>query len=374
MAKLNVGFNFTQEHFDVLMELLEEKQLKSRSQIWGIYGSPGTLNPFGSVRETYREKTPDPELARSWLRQLGNNGIEINFTLNSLIPRNISAPLADLNGSREAIIDFMDYWDYYVDNWVVAHPGIIDFIHRDMPIANIIVSTIMNVHTLPQVQWIADNWPQVVRICPAIEKNRDFMWLRTAQSILPMELLANEFCSMGGTDCEGLYRQACYMTQSLKLGGWCARDACIAQRNNNPIAWLQSRFILPQWMPRYCSELGIEHFKVTGRTHTPEYLKYIAETYMSEHARGNLLSLWGQLEATKENVDQAREQEAALADLYIPIGIFDDFSDYDRCHADVCGRLCKKCKKLVEYYHGFQRTSGSGNVTKKDEETESPTQ
>jgi len=353
VGKLNVGFNYTRQHFEVLMELLREKQQTSPSQIWSIYGSPGTLNPFGSVRETHREKTPELDQVFEWFIQLKNNGIEINFALNSLAPRTNEVGLCGVDGAREKLYNYMNYWNGHVDNWIVSHPGIIDFIHRDMPTANIIVSTIMNVHTLPQVQWIADNWPQVSRICPAIEQNRNFMWLRAANSILPLELLANEFCSMGGVDCEGLYRQACYWTQSMKLEGWCARDACMAQRKTHPVAWLQSRFILPQWMARYTAETGVQHFKVTGRTHGPEFLKYIAETYMSEKATGNLLSLWGQLESTMKGKDQSKEQKKAEKGLYIPIGVLDDFEGYDKCLPDICGRMCQKCANTWKAYNGF---------------------
>lgn len=343
MAKLNVGFNFTQAHFDTLMVLLPTQHQRP-SQIWGIYGSPGTINPFGSVRETYREASPELAEARDWLLQLTNKGIEINFTLNSLTP----GPFAfgdGINSCRERMMHFIDYWEDIVDNWIVAHPGIIDMIHEEIPTANIIVSTIMNVHSLPQVQWIADNWPQVTRICPAIEQNRNFMWLQKANEIVPLELLANEFCSMGGVNCEGLYRQICYMTQSLKLGGWCARDKCIEQRKNNAIAWLQSRFILPQWMSRYENETGIEHFKITGRTHSPEYLKYIAGVYMNEEATGNLLQLWGQLESTMKDVDQSKEQKNACGGLHVPISVLEGFVKYDRCLPDTCGRLCKECEE-----------------------------
>lgn len=357
MAKLDLGFNFTQKHFDTLMRLLG--QHKKPSKIWSIYGSPGTLNPFGSVRETYRESTPELWEVESWLNQLKFNGVEINFTLNSLMPMHQEIDgnhKRGLDGVQENLLNYITWWDKHVDNWIISHPGIIDLIHEKLPQINIIVSTIMNVHALPQLEWILYNWPQVVRVCPAIEKNRDFMWLRSANHIIPLELLANEFCSMGGVDCEGLYRQMCYMTQSMKLGGWCARDKCIEQRKENPFAWLQSRFILPQWMSRYKAETGIEHFKITGRTHGPEYLDYIASTYMNERAEGNLLSLWGQLEATVEGKDQSKEQQDAEKALNIPIGLLDDFLDYDKCRADTCGRLCQKCRKIWEKYNETIKT------------------
>ena len=248
---------------------------------------------------------------------------------------------------REALfVRYLEDIASVVDNFIIAHPGIIDMAHKHVPRAKIIVSTIMNVHTLPQVQWIKNNWPQVVRICPALEKNRDFDWLRKANAIIPLELLANEFCSMGGVTCEGLYRQACYLGQSMGET-WCARDKCMEQRKADPSSWLRSYFILPQWMRTYEQETGVEHFKITGRTHGPEYLKFIAETYLSQKATGNLLTLWGQLEATMPDADQTEEQKKALETTNIPIELLDD-RYYKYCDVHACGHTCRRCEATTE--------------------------
>ena len=338
MNSLTLGFNFTEEHFDVLMELLNTKH--SYVKIGGIYGSPGTINSGGSVREPYREATPNIEELELWLPVMRSRNLEVNLTLNRL-----TYP------DRKMLLYEIDEMIGLADNFIVAHPGIIDLLNEERPDVKVIVSTIMNVHTLPQVQWIKDNWPNVSRICPAIEKNRDSYWLAKANNIIPLELLANEFCSMGGVTCEGLYRQACYMGQSLRLKSWCARDKCIIEREKHPEAWLMSYFILPQWLQQYKLQTGVEHFKITGRTHGPEYFKYIAETYLSGRATGNLLSLWGQLESTFENTEQAKEQAKAEGRLYIPIKDIEDMH-YWVCDPDICGISCKQCKHTMEQING----------------------
>ena len=338
MLNLTVGFNFTQEHFDVLMATIQKPC--NGVKIGGIYGSPGAVNIMGSVREPHRESTPHCiEAMDRWLAIISKHGLEVNMTLNSLV-----------YPDEQALLRTVDRFIRRVDNFIVAHPGVIDLMHEECPQANIIISTIMNVHTLPQVQWIKDNWPQVVRICPAIEKNRDCYWLNKANKIVPLELLANEFCSMGGVTCEGLYRQACYMGQSLRQQGWCARDKCMEQRKENSSAWLKSYFILPQWLPIYNQATGVKHFKITGRTHGPDYFKYIMETYLNSKATGNLLSLWGQLESTFEGANQSREQATAIKATYIPIDVIEDINFW-ACHPDDCGRICKKCDILMENFN-----------------------
>ena len=337
MLKLNLGFNYTQAHFDVLMKLLDQEH--DDIEISSIYGSPGVQNPLGSVRESHRESTPTHADLIEWMLAIKSRGVEINLTINSM------------RMPREALfVRYLEDIASVVDNFIIAHPGIIDMAHKHVPRAKIIVSTIMNVHTLPQVQWIKNNWPQVVRICPALEKNRDFDWLRKANAIIPLELLANEFCSMGGVTCEGLYRQACYLGQSMGET-WCARDKCMEQRKADPSAWLRSYFILPQWMRTYEQETGVEHFKITGRTHGPEYLKFIAETYLSQKATGNLLTLWGQLEATMPDADQTEEQKKALETTNIPIELLDRFYP-GSCTPDRCGIKCMWCEAIMENLYG----------------------
>ena len=354
MRKLNLGFNFTQEHFEVLMYLLEHCK-RSYTRIASIYGSPGSLNPFGSVREGYRESTPTFEEMADWLIRIKDEGVKVNITLNSLTPYHPELHVTmSIDKMEDALQIFLDKWKILVDCWIVAHPGIIDIVHKVAPHAKVIVSTIMNVHTLPQLHWIKKNWPQVVSVCPAIEKNRNFAWLKQANAILPLELLANEFCSMGGVTCEGLYRQACYMTQSLDLDGWCARDKCMEQRKNDPTAWLKSYFILPQWLEKYEQVTGIEHFKITGRTHGFKYFKFITETYLNEYFDGNLLALWGQLEATMPDADQIKEQADAEKCLSIPTSLLNNFN-FENCSPDNCGIICIQCDKLCEEYNGKQR-------------------
>lgn len=245
----------------------------------------------------------------------------------------------------------------YDVNWVVSHPGLIDLFHnsalRDTP--NIIISTIMNVHTLGQMLWIKKKWPRVIRVCPALWKNRDFQWLEQANQVIPLELLANEFCSMGGQECEGLYRQACYNAQSLNIEKWCPLVECTHERKLHPEAWLMARFILPQWIPYYVEKTGVRYYKITGRTHPAAFIYDVGVKYIGGKASGNLLTLWGQLEATHADVDQAEEQNAALAQLNIAIEDIEGplKEKIATCSAtpDACGVSCRFCKDLFEEFH-----------------------
>lgn len=352
MRRLNVGINFSQEHVDTV---IKNNELYSNEfvKIEYVYGSPGKGNRFGSVRPSERETESKLLDFRNRVVDLKDCGIKTNLTFNSLYPH-LKGNLSDENifdskNAREELDYLLKSIEGYVENLIVAHPFIIDYIHDNDLNFGIVTSTIMNIHSLPQMMWIAENWPKVVRVCPALWKNRDGIWLKTANRIIPLELLANEFCSIGGVECEGIYRQACYLSQSMDVKNWnpmCER--CIGSRRGNMEAWLKARFILPQWMSRYESAFDIEHFKITGRTHSTKFVDFISSTYLKEDFDGNLLELWGHLQATLNKDDWTSEQLNAIADVNIPVKAIDHlWSKFIHCHENSCFS-CSYCKAVAQ--------------------------
>ncbi len=248
-------------------------------------------------------------------------------------------------------------------DFIVAHPALLDRLHEDefrSASFRLTISTIMNVHSLAQLQWIKERWPRVKRVCPALWKNRDFSWLKRANDIIPLELLANEFCSMRGVECEGLFRQACYLGQSMDVSQWSALDVCSAERKAHPESWLMARFILPQWIPYYVEQTGVKHFKVTGRTHPASFTYEVGLKYVQGKAEGNLLSLWGQLQATEVADTQAQSeiQHTQTESLCIPI----EGLDYLRARiytcsvGERCGIGCQLCKEVWKEIEQWQKT------------------
>jgi collagenase-like PrtC family protease len=230
----------------------------------------------------------------------------------------------------------------------MATPFLIDLFHEDEYNAGVMISTIMNVHGLRQVQEIRDRWSKVRRICPSLWMNRDFSWLIKANKIIPLELLANEFCSIGGAECDGLYRQACYLSQNLDTQWNPMKSACIESRKNNQEAWLMARFILPQWVKMYEVETGVKRFKVTGRTHNAEYVKYIGGVYMAGAASGNLLQLWGQLEATLDKEHWKEQQDKAVDQTMLRMEDIEKLlPNFMNCNPNYCGVKCQFCRNAL---------------------------
>lgn len=353
MANINIGCNFTEEHVTAILSL---RLSHPTNIITDVYGSPGECNPLGSVRPTRREASIEWQEFRSAVQRLHEAGIKINLTLNSLFPHYRHAPGLNMwsDATRTTLKAFTEKCSLIGPmDYIIAHPALLDILHEwgMLPAsARIIISTIMNVHSLTQLKWIKERWPRVKRVCPALWKNRDLQWLKRANEIIPLELLANEFCSMRGIECEGLFRQACYLGQSMDVSQWSALTICADQRQAYPESWLMARFILPQWIPYYVEQTGVKRFKVTGRTHPASFIYNVGLKYVQGKAEGNLLSLWGQLEATTMSGINAQETEQGriLSKLNIPIEKLDYLKDriYTCSVGDKCGIGCQLCKEI----------------------------
>jgi collagenase-like PrtC family protease len=360
MRKLSLGCDFSEEHVKTIISLHEESVgMQWPARINGVYGSPGEGNPFGSVRPSKRETKTFFHEFRRRASLLKEHGLEVNLAINSLHPHDkksgITVNVFDSVACRSDFVDFVYNVteNNLVTNFIVSHPYIIDLLHSLIYTGKkpgIIISTIMNVHTLPQLAWIKKSWPMVKMVCPALEKNRDFEWLLRAGEILQLELLANEFCSIGGVTCEGLYRQACYLSQSLEITQWNPMlTRCIQERDKSFAAWLKAQFILPQWMSVYEAKAGVNRFKITGRTHEARFIREIGTAYLQERFDGPLLALWPQLQATLNKPEWDKEQKNAVGKFNVTCNEIEKcIEQFQLCNNDRCGFLCGYCDALAK--------------------------
>ena len=366
---LNLGCNFSKEHTKAILKIKEHAiDTNSGVIVQSVFGSPSNINPFGSTRPRVRENQ-FAENNYSWndyvtnTYELTKHGIEVAITINSVFPFIRESHDTHLNvysdkKVKELFTSFVKDVSVTATRFIVANPLLLDMLHGDWAdnVNHITISTIMNVHSFDQIRFIRKRWPKVDRICPALWLNRDLRWLLEAHHLCKLELLVNEFCSIGGIECEGLFRQLCYLNQCLDLENANPMKVCIEEREKHPESWLQARFILPQWLNDYYITTGIDTFKITGRTHSAEFIEFIGKAYVDEEFNGNLLELWGQLQATIDNTPKEwkEKQTKAARKIIIPTDELDPLFHRiigNTCKKDRCAE-CGFCKKLIKKFIG----------------------
>ncbi len=349
---LNVGSNWDPE----LLEGI--RQFKMRSwhtydgiKLFSLYGSIPD-NPWGTARPSNRLRKSSLDSFSNMCDLAHDMDIKVNYTLNASCFGSLS--IFKPGPDHQYAMDYLKAIDEIVDMYTVAHPLMLDLLCKfsSKPIE---ISVIMNMRTMGQMRWAKTRWPNVNKVCIALDRNRDIGWLSAAAACSPkipeIELLANEFCSIGGHPCQGLLRTSCYQCHSHNVGN--AADGypmniCTASRWEEPSSWLKAKFILPQWMRKYRDKTGVRNFKITGRTHPTEYILKMADAYMRQQYDENILGLWAQLETIWKGF---KVQDDMADSVNIPASLVDYHAFIDHWFGDMrlkcsdmfCGVKCKYC-------------------------------
>ena len=300
------------------------------------------------------------EFAR-YINELSERGISFNYTLNT-----------SYLGNKEQIIkreeEIQEYISFLIEAGVktitVSLPYMAEIIRRVSDKIGIEVSTIAHLDSLTQIK-IWQELYGITKICIGLNKNRDINFLSAAarycnEHDIVLTLLANEFCGNGITESDEIkgatgciFRDHCYQLHSAgyqkktKLHKDYPMGMCIASRKSKSV-WLKMNYIRPEDIKRY-NEIGIDHFKLTGRTGSTAHLQEIMRAYMKESYDGNLLGLWKHLETIKEE-----KEESFRPQVYIDNKKLDGFVDYwfenrnHICANEICGETCKYCDLFIK--------------------------
>jgi collagenase-like PrtC family protease len=350
MIHFNLGYNFDESLIGKIKELNEK--YKDKCRISEVYGSLRFSEIYlPTARPDYRIPDISIDKLKCHIEKLRDINVRFNYTLNS--PN--TSIWFHANYSR--IIEILNYIKPNIIT--VSHPLILQQLtNTDFKIE---ISTILDVNNLNAVKmWLEIN-PNIEKICLSITVNRDFQFL-TGLSMTPyaskVELLANEFCNVKGIPCQNFFRKACYDLHSIggnknkKFNnfplGWCSKS-----RYSDSSSWIKANVILPRDIPAYRS-LGINKFKLSGRTMPTKFIVKIAESYMSfgETGPDNLLELWGHvdnintrdlMEIPNINISMRKMYSNGFIDFFIRKRI--KCSDTLCSHCGYCERMYEKTKK-----------------------------
>lgn len=394
---INLGYNFDRSLVTQLAEInkrcsndCEPYIGQAPRAITSVYGSD-RAHAWLSARPDFR--LPDISLDEfEWhVKALSAIGIEFNYTMNSPYPGSKD----ELQNARPHFISWCCILqEIGVKRFIISNPILIEFLRRDAPHLDVKLelSTIMHVDTPMQLIAYKKLDERVDRVVGNILYNRDFRRLRAfvhvcEQIEVDYEVMVNEFCLNGSghaSEAEKafvkldllfnfkapdasivprvlepssigdalaahcVFRDSCYAChaenktkEEAKLFNNYPMSKCMSSKAHSATDWLRTFTARPQDLHFY-EEIGIHHFKVTGRTAKTPYVLKMAEAYLTGEYSGNLLELWKPLETIYSEKDELTEHKHQL---YVPAehldGFFNAFADETINCAEL---LCTECR------------------------------
>lgn len=359
--EFKVGCNFDPKLIDAAIDLNEKYKGKAVIKEW--FGSDA-LHSELAARPTWRLQDISIDDFSKFVKKSKENGIVFNYTMNSINPYGSKQNLV---ANKKSIQDFVKQLeDIGIYRITFANP-LIAMIIREVSNIELEASCVLHIDAVTQMKYLHETL-NVNKFCNSILKNRSKAFLKNAASYcnkngLILELLANEFCYNNGKDSNGInyaapciYRDSCYVCHAScksKEDSMCYNNYpmqfCMGSRNGNGEGWLRSRWIRPEDL-HYYNDIGINYFKISGRTGTTNYLVSMIEAYMKQSFEGNVLGLWKPLETIYNGKSETSHEFQDFIDNKKLDGFLDHWFNGDgfECCDQICGETCDYCHR---FYH-----------------------
>lgn len=335
MIKLSVPCIFDNSLLS-FYQSFNEKYSHKGVKISNVYGAlPGLY----SAREKDRFPYLNQRQLYNYAKKLYDIGIDFTYTMNTVD--------VNLNVIRQKLAPFLKtLYNNGITSMTISSPLLVEYIKREMTSFkfHITLSTIASVDSISKLKQAINLGCN--NIVLSLRANRDINFLssicKLKKSIaIDICLIVNEFCG----DC--LIRPFHYIWES-----------CSPKRNlnsNNPFfkfypysvcepLWLshfpnilKTYWILPQWLDYFHSEMGISHFKISGRSHyEPDWHKFVIKQYGNKIYNGNILRL-----APHDTCSSLFNIDSKLLDK---VEYFKYFTSQKPNCTSICGIECNFCE------------------------------
>ena len=352
---LKIGSNFDYQLIDKIKEINDKYEDSIIDEVYGSRRESSRL----TARPAFRLPDIDRKTFREYVRQLKNIGVSFNYTLNS----NYIGSKEDIKRNERMILEYIKFLsDAGVDIITVTLPLMAEYVRLIDKKIGIEVSTIAHIDTVTQVAIWKEQYG-ISKVCGNLYKNREVAFLRNLarycnNNSIVLSVMVNEFCGngleerSGATNC--IYRDHCYELHSIgydKEGSIYSdypMGRCIQSRTK-AVDWLKMNFIRPEDLKLY-NMIGINHFKITGRTGNTDYILKVAEAYASGYFDGNILGLWKHL----ETITGERDDSNYIPNCYINNRKLENFLNFwfenekHICANEECGVSCTYCDSFYE--------------------------
>jgi collagenase-like PrtC family protease len=361
MNLYKVGCNFDFKLIDEVVRL--NKKYEGRGKVVEFFGSYAA-NAEVTARPKWRLQDITDEYFERFVKKAKENGIVFNYTMNSIQPYGSKKEMMNHKKEIQEFALWLEKIGVY--RITIANPMMAMFI-REVSNIELEISCITHVDTVTQFKYYHETFG-INKFCNSILKNRNKEFLQRAakycnENGIILELLANEFCGVAGVDKNNneyathcAYRDSCYLCHATNVTKEDTMsydnypmNFCMCARNSTPQAWLRMRWIRPEDQ-HYYNEIGINYFKISGRTGTTEYLSEMMEAYLSESFDDNVLRLWKPLETIYNGQKESEHNHTVNIPNKKLDGFLDKWFKGDgwECENHMCGEDCKYCEEFMK--------------------------
>ncbi len=273
--------------YDVADIIFHENGMHDDLLVTELYGAVSNeIIRHGRSREAVKNITR--EEAVKFKNYLSAKDIGFIYLLN--------APF-NFDNTKDIKIKVDEYLDWVVNELkpeavTISSHDLAKFVRSRYGSLKIYVSTIAAVSNIEQYDNFMDVEPS--RIVLQYDTNRNWFQLESlakhTQSVgVEIELMLNESCIR---DCAN--RQAHYAALGATKEGWDARflTSCNSRKLIYPYELLKSNYIRPEDIRMY-EDIGVNKFKITGRSKKAEWLPKVIEAYQDRRFKGNLMRILG---------------------------------------------------------------------------------
>lgn len=363
-----VGCNFDPELINVVKELNEK--YKNHGRIVELFGSDRDTEEV-TARPGWRLPKISKEYFADYVKKLNDIGVKFNFTMNSIIPYGSKVEMVKHKKDIQDLVKWLESIGVY--RLTIANPEILIMV-REVSNIEVEMSCITHIDTVTQMKYYHETFG-VNKFCCSILKNRNKEFLIRAQDYCNrngciLEIMCQEMCGVAGIDNQGshyathcVFRDSCYICHACNrtkeesmLDNNYPMSYCMSARSSTPEAWLRMRWIRPEDQKIYREKTGVNYFKLSGRTGTLEYMKFVLEAYMSETYDGNLLGLWKPL----SSIFDGKTELKSKTDIDIPNKKLDGFIDKWmngngwECENHECGYSCRYCEQFAKEHNLYE--------------------
>jgi collagenase-like PrtC family protease len=350
-----IGNNFETR---LLENVVRINKMRKEFKVVEMYGSTSSIFPQYTARPFYRLPDKTIEETMEIKKRLEDNNIIFNLTMNG---PNIDKTKFD----DKQFIEFLDKMK--IKRITITSTFLLEILQQSNLDISIELSTIYHINSLYQMELLLKRYPKIKKVCMNLQKNRDMKFLKEFNKVfgncIDVEIMVNEFCLF---HCPN--RSACYMNhQNVKtveedkmFSNYPMRD-CIHARATDFSEWLKSRFILPEWL-KYYEDIGINHFKLTGRTSTTDFIVRVLKIYFGIEEEYSLADLWYHLENIQKTKDNKFAPDLLKKIKYEHLKEYEDFVFGEQQNLDVDNKFddaiyydakvkyfADKIKRMVDY-------------------------